>query len=73
MHPFWKGFIPGLAVGVAVALLVSPGRGRENRDFIRRRLAVALEAGREAARAEEARLRARYRRATSPSSSREQA
>jgi len=65
MHPFWKGFIPGVAVGVAVALLISPGRGQENRDFVRRRLAVALEAGREAARAEEARLRARYRRATS--------
>lgn len=70
MHPFWRGFFPGLVVGMAIALLLAPASGEENRAAVRQRFAAALDAGRQAARAEEARLRARYRRNVTPSTAR---
>jgi|YNPNPStandDraft_1061719.scaffolds.fasta_scaffold38995_4 gas vesicle protein len=62
MHPFWKGFLAGLFVGAAAALLLSPGKGEENRARLRQRLQEAREAARQAAREREEALRARYRR-----------
>ncbi|MGC8874525.1 MAG: hypothetical protein ACP5SI_08795 [Chloroflexia bacterium] len=61
MASFGKGFLIGLLCGAALALLLSPGTGAENRACARERLRAALEAGREAARHEEARLRRLYR------------
>ncbi len=61
MPPFWKGFLAGLIIGAAVALLVSPGTGEENRALLRQRLQEAREAARQAARQREDALRARYR------------
>ncbi len=62
MRYFLYGFVPGLFVGAAVALLLSPGKGPENRAAVRRRLHDSREAAREAGRAQEERLRAHYRR-----------
>jgi|YelNatPaOPRAMG01_1025707.scaffolds.fasta_scaffold97037_1 gas vesicle protein len=62
MASFGKGFLLGLFFGAALALLLSPGSGSENRALARERLRAALEAGREAARQEEMRLRRLYRR-----------
>jgi gas vesicle protein len=62
MRYFLYGFVPGLFVGAAVALLLSPGKGPENREFVRRRFQDAVESGRESGRAQEAQLRAQYRR-----------
>lgn len=62
MHPFWKGFLAGLLFGAAVALLLSPGKGEENRALLRQRFQEAQEAARKAAREQEEALRARYRR-----------
>ncbi|MGB9723228.1 MAG: YtxH domain-containing protein [Chloroflexia bacterium] len=60
MHPFWKGFLAGLLVGAAVALLLSPGKGEENRALLRQRFQEAREAARQAAQKQEEALRARY-------------
>ena len=61
MHPFLKGFIVGLCAGAAVALLLSPRKGTENRDFVRQRVQRALEAGKQAASEQDERLRAHFR------------
>ena len=62
MRYFLYGFVPGLFVGAAVALLLSPGKGAENRAAVRQRFQDSLEAARESGRSQEARLRAQYRR-----------
>ncbi len=62
MHPFWKGFLPGLLAGAAVGLLLAPRRGQETRALVRLRFQEAVTAGREAAQEQENLLRARFRR-----------
>lgn len=61
MPPFWKGFLTGLLFGAAVAILLSPGTGKENRTLLRQRFQEARDAARKAAREQEEALRARYR------------
>jgi len=62
MVSFAKGFLIGLLCGAAAALLLSPETGSENRARVQRRLGEALQAGRQAARNQEQRMRAHYRR-----------
>lgn len=61
MPSFWKGFLAGLFFGAAVAFILSPGTGKENRALLQQRFQEAQEAARKAAREQEEALRARYR------------
>jgi len=66
MHPFLKGLVVGILTGAAVGLLVAPGKGTENREFVRLRVQQALAAGRQAAQEQDQHLRARFRQTISP-------
>jgi gas vesicle protein len=71
MHSFLKGFLVGLCASAAVALLLSPRKGAENRDLVRQRVQQALEAGRQAALEQDGRLRGRFRQAIGVSEEKE--
>ena len=61
MHPFLKGLLVGLAVGAAVGLLITPRKGKENREFVRQRIQQAQEAAKKATQDQEELLRTRFR------------
>lgn len=64
MKSFLQGFLLGFVVAMVAGILLAPRPGSESQSLVRQRALEALESGRQAAQAHEARLRERFREMT---------